>query len=57
MESLRNTSICENGGYGMLFENNENQLMYALHYPNDLYKERLQFKKVKEIDDMLVLCI
>ena len=45
----------ENGGHGMLFKNNENELMYALHYPNDLYKERPQFKKVEEIDDLLVL--
>lgn len=47
----------ENGGHGMLFKNNANKLMYALHYPNDLYKERPQFKKVKEIDDTLVLCL
>ena len=45
----------ENGGHGMLFKNRENELMYTLHSPNDLYKERPQFRKVKEIDDLLVL--
>lgn len=45
----------ENGGHGMLFKNNKKELMYALHYPNDLYKERPQIKKVEEKDDVLVL--
>ncbi len=45
----------ENGGHGMLFQCRENVWMYALHYPNDRYKERPQFKKVKEINDLLVL--
>lgn len=45
----------ENGGHGMLFQSKEGELMYSLHFPNDLYKERPQFKKVKEEKDILVL--
>jgi hypothetical protein len=45
----------ENGGHGMLFQNRNSELMYALHYPNDLYKERPQFKRIEEINDKLVL--
>ncbi|MEH7494757.1 glycoside hydrolase family 43 protein [Neobacillus niacini] len=52
---LKTPLYSENGGHGMLFRNKENELMYALHYPNDLYKERPQFKKMKEVKDALVL--
>ncbi|MEH7418054.1 glycoside hydrolase family 43 protein [Neobacillus drentensis] len=45
----------ENGGHGMLFQTKTKEWMYALHYPNDLYKERPQFKKVKEANDVLLL--
>lgn len=45
----------ENGGHGMLFEDNGDELQYILHYPNDLYKERPQCMKVKETDDLLYL--
>jgi hypothetical protein len=44
----------ENGGHGMLFQNEANEWIYALHFPNDLYKERPQFKKVREKSDLLV---
>lgn len=33
----------ENGGHGMLFEDLEGQLRFALHFPNDKYKERPVF--------------
>lgn len=45
----------ENGGHGMLFQNHRKEWMYALHYPNDLYKERPSFYKVEETDGLLVL--
>lgn len=43
----------ENGGHGMLFKDRDDEMFYVLHYPNDLYKERPQFMKVKEMDDLL----
>lgn len=45
----------ENGGHGMLFQSKAKEWKYALHYPNDLYKERPQFKSVKEVNDALLL--
>jgi hypothetical protein len=45
----------ENGGHGMLFRDKVNELYYALHFPNDLYKERPQFKKIREINNLLSL--
>ncbi|WP_160720496.1 glycoside hydrolase family 43 protein [Bacillus sp. USDA818B3_A] len=45
----------ENGGHGMLFQTKAKDWMYALHYPNDLYKERPQFKRIKEVNDGLLL--
>jgi len=45
----------ENGRHGMLFQSKAKEWMYALHYPNDLYKERTQFKSVKEVNDVLLL--
>jgi len=45
----------ENGGHGMLFQDKGNNLIFALHYPNDLYKEKPQFIKVREINNTLVL--
>ncbi|WP_462409554.1 glycoside hydrolase family 43 protein [Neobacillus sp. Marseille-QA0830] len=45
----------ENGGHGMLFQNKEKEWMYTLHFPNDLYMERPNFRKVKELNGLLVL--
>lgn len=45
----------ENGGHGMLFTSKEGQLCYALHYPNDQYKERPVFKRVSEQNGTLTL--
>lgn len=37
----------ENGGHGMLFKDLKDKLVFALHYPNDKYKERPIFCDVK----------
>lgn len=41
----------ENGGHGMLFKTYNDELKYALHFPNDLYKERPIFKDIEVIDN------
>lgn len=35
----------ENGGHGMIFKDKDGSLIFALHYPNDKYKERPCFIK------------
>lgn len=45
----------ENGGHGMLFQTKEKEWMYTLHYPNDRYKEKPRFIKVKEHNNGLLL--
>lgn len=52
---LTKTLFDENGGHGMIFKNKDNEWMYALHHPNDLYKERPIFINLKEDDDLLEL--
>ena len=37
----------ENGGHGMLFRNLDGELLFALHSPNDKYKERPCFWRVE----------
>lgn len=41
----------ENGGHGMLFKDKNDQRLFALHYPNDRYKEHPCFIKA-ELDDV-----
>ncbi|WP_099466648.1 glycoside hydrolase family 43 protein [Konateibacter massiliensis] len=38
--------FAENGGHGMMFEDKEGNLKYALHFPNDKYKERPLFQDI-----------
>lgn len=45
----------ENGGHGMLFESKEGQLLYALHYPNDMYQEHPIFEPITEQGNTLKL--
>lgn len=45
----------ENGGHGMVFRAKENQLLYALHYPNDKLQEHPLFAPVTEYGDTLQL--
>ena len=45
----------ENGGHGALFTSKEGELLYTLHYPNDLYKERPVFFKAAENENTLIL--
>lgn len=39
----------------MLFTNKRSEMMYVLHYPNDLYHERPQFKRIVEENNLLVI--
>jgi len=45
----------ENGGHGMVFCDREGQLRFALHYPNDKWKERPHFLKLNMKDGEIVL--
>ena len=45
----------ENGGHGMLFRDKAEQLLYALHYPNDKLCEHPIFEAVAEKDGALQL--
>lgn len=45
----------ENGGHGMLFSDVQGQLRFALHFPNDRFKERPQFYRVRVEHGMLSL--
>lgn len=40
----------ENGGHGMVFEMKDGRNFYALHFPNDQYKERPRFEELKETE-------
>lgn len=45
----------ENGGHGMMFTDLHGEARYVLHYPNDFYKERPHFYRLKEAGDGLEL--
>lgn len=45
----------ENGGHGMFFRDTGGELVFALHYPNDKYKERPTFWRVVLEDGKLKL--
>lgn len=40
----------ENGGHGMVFTDKEGRLRFALHYPNDQYKEHLLIQELNDIE-------
>lgn len=44
----------ENGGHGMMFRDRYGAQNYALHYPNDRYKEHPLFLKVRETEDNII---
>lgn len=45
----------KNGGHGMLFRTKENQLIPALHAPNDSPNEKAVFMPVQEGDGTLIV--
>lgn len=45
----------ENGGHGMVFRDKEGILKFALHYPNDKYKEHPVFTELCVRDGQLVI--
>lgn len=45
----------ENGGHGMMFTDLHGEARYVFHYPNDFYKERPHFYRLKEAGDGLEL--
>lgn len=45
----------ENGGHGMLFRNQEGEVKFTLHFPNDKYKERPEFVDIAVENGMLKL--
>ncbi len=46
----------ENGGHGMFFKDKDGSVIFALHYPNDKYKERPAYYRVEISEGKMKLC-
>lgn len=54
-KQIRKPLFPTNGGHGMLFDDLDGKLKFALHYPNDKYKERPMFADVEMTGEGLKL--